>query len=139
MEKAHKGMEATIEKLEGGEAMDLCGFCTSYGMLMAEGAESTELKTVGGDISLLTSDDPEVVKKIHAHAEKTIEEFKKMMAHGHQLLAVLVLDADAPDVTLVNDLLDLAHEVLAPDLVLLRACFRADVVGHLALGSVCSG
>lgn len=83
METAHKGMEATIERLQGGEAMELCGFCTSYGALMEAGAESTELKTVGGDISMITSNDPAVVEKIHVHADKTIEEFKKMMAEGH--------------------------------------------------------
>ena len=83
MDKAHEGMEATIERLKSGEAMELCGFCTSYGALMEAGAESTELKTVGGDISMITSNDPTVVEKIHAHAEKTIEEFKEMMEHGH--------------------------------------------------------
>ena len=84
METAHEGMEATIERLKSGEAMELCGFCTSYGALMQAGAESTDLKTIGGDISMLTSDDPAVVEKIQAHGQKTIDEFKKMMAHeGH--------------------------------------------------------
>lgn len=83
MDTAHKGMEATLARLQNGEAMHLCGFCESYGALKAMGAKSTELKTVGGDISMMTSDDPAVVTKIQAHAKKSIDEFAKMMEHNH--------------------------------------------------------
>ena len=86
MAECHKKMHATAAELQTGKVMPLCGFCQSYGQLMEAGAKSTELQTVGGDIHLLTSDDPQLVTKIQAHAEKSIEEFKKMMAsgeHGH--------------------------------------------------------
>lgn len=86
MDAAHEQMHNAGEKMAAGESLKLCGFCESYGALMAEGAKSTELKTVGGDIHMLTSDDPQLVAKIQTHAEKSIDEFKKMMAsgeHGH--------------------------------------------------------
>ena len=86
-ERAHKHMEEIGMKLHSGEQMPLCGFCQSYGMLMMSGAkvESVEGKTA--TVNLMTSTDAEVVKKIHAHAQKTIDEYKKMMdaeaeAHG---------------------------------------------------------
>ncbi len=79
MAKAEKGMEKAIAKLEAGEQLELCGYCSSFGSLLAEGAKKTDLKTVGGDIMMLTSTDPEVVKKIQEHAKKSMAEHKKMM------------------------------------------------------------
>lgn len=83
-----KGVEATIAKVEAGEETELCGFCTSMGGLIQAGAKKTEIDSAGGKIMMLTSDDPKVVEKIHAHAKKTITEHEKMMAmmkkHGSQ-------------------------------------------------------
>ncbi|MDX1387833.1 MAG: hypothetical protein R3344_01505 [Acidobacteriota bacterium] len=87
MERASKGMEATIAKLESGEQLPLCGFCMSYGNLMMNGAEREEFMTEWGThISLMTSDNPELVEAIQAHFEKTIVEYAKFMeagGHGH--------------------------------------------------------
>lgn len=75
--KCEKEMQATAEKLTSGEKMPLCGFCQSYGELMQAGAKEQEIKSEGGvSIHLLTSDNPETVKKIHEHAKKTISEYK---------------------------------------------------------------
>ena len=79
MEKAKKKMKAAITKLEDGDEMTICGYCQGLGDLIAEGADLTELSTVGGDIMMVTSSDEDVVKKIQAHAKKTIAEHKKMM------------------------------------------------------------
>lgn len=79
MEKAHHEMEHAIKRAQDGEEMKLCGHCQSWGELMDMGANRQELDTVGGKITLLTSDDGEVVKKIQAHAQKSLDEFKKMM------------------------------------------------------------
>jgi hypothetical protein len=79
----HKKMHAVGELLATGKEMDLCGFCTSYAALKRAGAKEQEIKTDFGMISMLTSDDPEVVTKIHAHAHRTVKEFaamKEMMA-----------------------------------------------------------
>ena len=79
MDKAHEEMMAVIKRAENGEEMALCGHCQSWGKLLAAGANKLELDTVGGQITLLTSDNPEVVKKIQAHAQRSLDEFKKMM------------------------------------------------------------
>ena len=42
-----------------------------------------EIESAVGAISLMTSDDPEVVKKIHAHTDRSNEEYKKMLQMQH--------------------------------------------------------
>jgi hypothetical protein len=79
LEKSHQEMEQVIKRAEAGEELKLCGHCKSWGELLALGAHKQELDTVGGRITLLTSDDEQVVKKIQAHAQKSMDEFKKMM------------------------------------------------------------
>ncbi len=83
MERAEKNMKAVMAKLEAGEQMPLCGFCMSYGNLIANGVNYEEIETGWGThISLMTSDKPEVVEMIQAHAQKTIDEYAKMMEGG---------------------------------------------------------
>ena len=76
MDEVHKKMMTVVAQLEDGKEMPLCGFCTSYGELRSEGAKSEEIETDFGMISMLTSDNPEVVTKIHVHADRTVKEFK---------------------------------------------------------------
>jgi hypothetical protein len=78
--RSMKNMEKTGQKLMSGEQMYLCGFCQSYGGLHMAGASFQTLETDVGYIDLVTSTDPEIIKKIHAHAERTIDEYKKMEA-----------------------------------------------------------
>lgn len=80
MAKCKKDMKATAEKLKSGEKMELCGFCNSYGALIQAGAKETEIETGAGVISMLTSDKPEIVKKIQEHAKQTIKEYEAMLA-----------------------------------------------------------
>jgi len=75
MAKCEKEMKAAIDKVKAGEKMPLCGFCTSYAALIEAGAKEQEIKTETGTVSLMTSDKPEVVKKIQDHAKKTISEY----------------------------------------------------------------
>jgi len=79
MAKAEKGVEATVKELESGKQLDLCGFCQSYGGLMQMGANIKDLKTVGVDITIITSSDPEVVKKIQEFGKQSKVEHKKML------------------------------------------------------------
>jgi hypothetical protein len=71
----------TIERFKAGEEMDRCAFCQGYGELVKAGAKSTRINTALGTITLLTSDKPEVIKQIQAHAKRTIEEQKKLEEH----------------------------------------------------------
>tara|TARA_R110002049_G_scaffold2750_4_gene21989 strand:+ start:172619 stop:173104 length:486 start_codon:yes stop_codon:yes gene_type:complete len=83
----HKNMQASAKLFETGKDMQLCGFCNSHMALKKSGAKEQEINTDFGMVSLLTSDDPDVVKQIHDHAEKTIKEFaafKEAAAGAHQ-------------------------------------------------------
>ena len=79
-ERAEKQMHETGAMLHGGEKMHLCGFCQSFGMLMMSGANVEKVNGNAARVTLMTSADSEVVKKIQAHAQKTIDEYNKMMA-----------------------------------------------------------
>jgi hypothetical protein len=85
--RAMKNMEAVGGKMMAGEKLYLCGFCTSYGSLHMAGASFENFETKGGHINLVTSRDPAVVEKIHAHGQRTIDEYDKMVAadkgHSH--------------------------------------------------------
>ena len=73
-------MEETAKKMHAGEQLHLCGFCQSYGGLMMAGAKFENFKGSFARVTLMTSSDPDVVAKIHAHAERTIAEHEKWMA-----------------------------------------------------------
>ncbi|QEG00133.1 hypothetical protein Mal15_42020 [Stieleria maiorica] len=79
MQQLHQKMKMVEEKLDAGEKMPLCGHCASYGKLKMAGAKTQEIETDFGMIALFTSNDPEVVKQIHAHTDKTNAEFKKFL------------------------------------------------------------
>ncbi len=84
MAEAKKGMEKTIARMETGEKVTGCPFCQSMGSMIGNGAKMQEISTIAGEVQLITSDDPEVVKQIHAHAKKTIKYHKEMMGELHE-------------------------------------------------------
>jgi hydroxymethylpyrimidine/phosphomethylpyrimidine kinase len=75
-----KSMKAVESELTTGKQLPLCGYCQSYGKLMMAGANIEEIETGFGQVTLVTSNKPEVVKLIQELAKKTQEEYKKMMA-----------------------------------------------------------
>lgn len=66
------------ELAKSDKSASLCGFCNSYQGLTEEGAKEQIVKTAFGNITLLTSPKPEVVREIHKHAERSQVEAKKM-------------------------------------------------------------
>jgi len=78
--RASKNMQASVMKMQQGEPAKLCGFCMSYGKLAMSGAKVEEVHSKVGHIGLVTSADENVVKMIHAHGQRTIDEYKKMQA-----------------------------------------------------------
>jgi hypothetical protein len=78
--RSMENMEAVGMKLMSGEKMYLCGFCQSYGALHMAGVNFENFETDAGYISLATSHDPAVVKQIHTHTQKIIDEYEKMVA-----------------------------------------------------------
>jgi hypothetical protein len=77
-EKAMAAMEEVGKRMEKGEQLPMCGMCTAYGEVMMQGAKSEEIKSGNLYVSIMYSDNPEVVKKIHAMTDRTNEEMKKM-------------------------------------------------------------
>lgn len=73
-----KTMEDSMTEMASeGKDLPLCNFCKSYGALMEAGANMEDVETGFGSVTLITSDDPEVVKLIHKHFKRTQEESKK--------------------------------------------------------------
>ncbi|NIM65397.1 MAG: hypothetical protein GTO51_05330 [Candidatus Latescibacteria bacterium] len=85
LREAQAKMEAVGKKMEKGEQLPKCGMCMAIGELMMKGAKWECVKTLHGDVCLVTSDDPELVAKIQEWAKRTMAEMKKMeMKHEHK-------------------------------------------------------
>jgi hypothetical protein len=81
-------MMQAIGKLEAdptkAKEAELCSFCASMGELHKLNAKMQNIDTQTGAIHMATSDDPAIVKKIHAFADKAIAEQKKMQEQGER-------------------------------------------------------
>lgn len=76
--KAHEAMAKVGEDMaKTGTAPQMCGHCTTYGELMMTGAATQEFNSDVAMAYMMTSDNPEVVKKLHAFAEKNNTEMAK--------------------------------------------------------------
>jgi len=82
--KAMAAMEQVGKDLEAGKRTmadtPMCGFCTAYGMLMMSGAKIEYVQGKNADIVLITSDNPEMVKKIKEYGERTRTELAVLQA-----------------------------------------------------------
>jgi len=58
--------------------MKLCGSCQAYGKLMMSGAKIESVKGSVADVTIMTSDKPELVAEIKAFAQKNRDEMVKM-------------------------------------------------------------
>ena len=73
MRHAAEGMDATVAKLEAGKKVMLCSFCQSIGKALGAGAKMQKINGEMSNITILTAEDPAVVKQIHDMADRTIE------------------------------------------------------------------
>ena len=80
MEEAKAGVEKTVAKLAQGEQLEMCGYCQNYGKLMEMGANFKEIESMGVKISIVTSNDSEVVKAIQEMGKRAKVEHDKMIA-----------------------------------------------------------
>lgn len=81
MEKFREALvngKALGEKMMAGEEVALCNACTAYGSFITKGAMQEQVETSVGSVGIVTSDDPEVVKEMHAWVERTSDEMAKM-------------------------------------------------------------
>jgi hypothetical protein len=86
---AVKKMQALGEKMQNGEVnpmtVEMCGHCQNWGMLAMAGAHMEAVYGEAVEVTLLTSDDPKIVAKIHTFAQHNIDEMTKMASHaGHE-------------------------------------------------------
>ncbi len=77
--KSQQAMEKVAAKLAAGEeGVTMCGHCKSYGELMMAGAKIEHVAASKADILLITSDNPDIVTKIHKYGDRNREEMAKM-------------------------------------------------------------
>lgn len=76
--RAMHNMEEVGKKLEQGEMLPMCGMCKAYGELMKMGAKWDEVESDNIFVSIMYSDNPDVVAAIHAVTNRTNDEIKKM-------------------------------------------------------------
>lgn len=74
MERANEGMQATVKQLQMGKQLPLCGFCECFGNLIMRGAKLEKRKGQHSEVTMLTSNDPQLVKDIHAMADRSEKE-----------------------------------------------------------------
>lgn len=76
--RAMHNMEEVSKKLQQGEMLPMCGMCEAYGELLQMGAKWDEVESDNIFVSLMYSDKPDVVARIHAMTSRTNDEMKKM-------------------------------------------------------------
>lgn len=75
---AETKMGETVEKIIAGKEVKMCNSCTAFGNLIAKGVKHEEFVTSHGSVSLVTSNDAELVTMIHDWSNKTNAEMNKM-------------------------------------------------------------
>ncbi|MDH3890715.1 MAG: hypothetical protein OEV49_06490 [candidate division Zixibacteria bacterium] len=80
--RVSKKMTETGEKMMASKEPPpyMCGHCAGYGEFIMAGVMPEVVSTDGGEITLWMSDKPEMVTKLHAFAQRTTDEYKKMHA-----------------------------------------------------------
>ena len=77
--EAMGGMEKlSQEMMAGKQDVKLCGHCEYYGKLMMSGAKFEHIAAKAGDIVLITSDNPDVLKMIREYGQRTRDEMAKL-------------------------------------------------------------
>ena len=76
--KANEAMMKVGEEMETtGKVPQMCGHCTKYGELFAKGAQAQDFSSDVAIAYMMTADNPELVKELHAFAEKNNAEMAK--------------------------------------------------------------
>lgn len=76
--RAMHNMEEVGKRLEQGEMLPMCGMCRAYGELIKMGAKQDMVESGNVFVSIMYSDNPDVVAAIHAVTNRTNDEVKKM-------------------------------------------------------------
>jgi hypothetical protein len=73
-------MQKVMEKMQAGETVNLDGYCIGYGDLINSGAKIENIEAAHSNVTIITSSDPKVIKKIHDFTQRTKDELAKMTA-----------------------------------------------------------
>ena len=80
--EARTAMMDIGKKLESGQItidkVPMCGHCQAYGKIQMMGAKMEWVEGSEADVTIMTSDKPEVVKEIKAFAQRNRDELAKM-------------------------------------------------------------
>ena len=80
-ERVQKKMEKLgFELAQATEMPYMCGYCCAHGEFYMAGLQPDHIRSKVGEIVIWTSDQPEMVKKLHAFAQRSIDECAKMEA-----------------------------------------------------------
>ena len=71
-------MDEVGKEMEQGKQVYMCGMCEAYGALMMKGAQWEVVESGNVFVTMNYSDDPEVVKEIHAMTDRTKAEMAKL-------------------------------------------------------------
>lgn len=88
--KAGAAIQDLGMKIQAGKVnpmtMEMCGRCKEFGMLMMTGVKMEQVNGDAATVFLYTSDNPDVVGKLHGIAERDKTEMAAMMGghEGHQ-------------------------------------------------------
>jgi hypothetical protein len=78
-EKATRQMNAVIEKMQAGEEIYTCNMCTELGGIFQAGANMESVESDNVRLSIMTSDNPEMVERIQAWGTRTNKEMMATM------------------------------------------------------------
>ena len=88
MATAEKKMSDLGNKISKGEVnpmtMKMCGHCMSFGMIVMSGVNMERVNAEAAVITMMTSDDPAMVQRLHDQVKRDNEEMALMAGHGHQ-------------------------------------------------------
>jgi len=80
--RAKGRMKEILGKVVAGEAIDVCGYCSSIASLLKSGAKAENIVTSASDILFISATDEVVIKDIQVHGQKTID-FLQVAQDGH--------------------------------------------------------
>ncbi len=79
--QAQADMQNVAEKMaQSGEFPYMCGFCSKYAYFMMSGVKIESVESDDAIVLIMQSDNPDMVKDLHAFADKSNEEMKKLLA-----------------------------------------------------------
>ncbi len=76
--KAITKMEAVGARLEKGEEVHLCKMCSSLNSIFTQGLKFQMIPTEHGSVTLMTSNDPDVVDEVQQWATRTTKELRTL-------------------------------------------------------------